>query len=297
MRQFLRTPLSPRSADTRAAILIILCALFCAGGCVKRPATGPYVARVGSAELTREDLIAAGDSLTLTRGQSRAFVDEWVVSELLYQEAQRRGVVESDNFKRQVESARKQLAIDALLEKELYASDVVDDETVAAFFRSHASSFLVREDVIRASYALFADRDAANLFRSTLLRGTAWDDAVRQTRADSLARRYLLTVARNQYFTQATLFPEELWKLAHTLARDEVSFAVRTGAGFYVLIVHAVRRAGDPPDFEFVKHDVRDRLLIEHRRARYEKLVGDLRSHASVDIQPGITDTTGAPNE
>jgi hypothetical protein len=120
---------------------------------------------------------------------------------------------------------------------------------------------------------------------------------VRQTRADSLAGRYLLAVARNQYFTQATLFPEELWKLAHTLARDEISFAVRTSAGFYVLIVHAVRRAGDPPDFEFVRHDVRDRLLIEHRRARYEKLVADLRSRASVEIQPDTTDTSGASND
>jgi hypothetical protein len=109
--------------------------------------------------------------------------------------------------------------------------------------------------------------------------------------------RTLRAVARNQYFTQATLFPEELWKLARTLPKEEVSYVVKAAAGYYVLTVHALKHVGETPEFEYVKDEVRERLLIERRRTRYEQLVSDLRTRHKVEVNLAVADTAGATGE
>jgi parvulin-like peptidyl-prolyl isomerase len=113
-----------------------------------------------------------------------------------------------------------------------------------------------------------------------------WSDAVRQLERDSTSRTQ---TAENQYFTRSTLYPEELWKLARTLRPGEVSFVVKTEAGYAVLHVNGIRHQGETPDFSYVRDEIRDRLLIDVRRKRYDRLVSDLRSHHSVEVAPDST--------
>jgi len=278
----------------RAALLLTLVALCT--GCSRQGPSHTYVARVGSVELREDEFAGLADSLARERGKSVAFINEWVVSELLYQEAQRRGLADSDQLLKQLEATRKRLAVEALLEKEVYSvggQDLSDGE-IAEAFKKNLASFTLREDVARASYALFSERDEANQFRASILRGSSWDDAVAACQRDSVHGRELRAIARNQYFTQATLFPDELWKLSRTLPKEEVSYVVKTAAGYYVLTVHGIKHVGESPDFEYVKNEVRERLLIERRRARYEQLVSDLRTRHEVEVNLSVTDTAGS---
>ena len=277
-------------------LLVPLVALF--AGCSREGPSRPYVARVGSVELREDDLAVGADSLARVQGKSMAFINEWVVSELLYQEAQRRGLADSDLLRKQLEATRKRLAVEALLDREVYGgADAVSDDEVAGAFKKNVSSFTLREEVARVSYALFADRDEANQFRASILRGSSWEDALAASTRDSTRAHGLRAVARNQYFTQATLFPDELWKLARTLPREEVSYVVKTAAGYCVLTVHSIKHVGETPEFDYVKSEVRDRLLIDRRRARYEQLVTDLRSRHNVEVNLSVADTAGGAGE
>ena len=117
------------------------------------------IARVGSAELTDFDLRAAGaDSLSAVRGYASEYVSEWVISELLYQEATRRGLSDSDELRRQLEETRKSLAIAALLDKELSVSHndtAWSLDSAQAFYRAHPDEFTLQEDVALISLAVF----------------------------------------------------------------------------------------------------------------------------------------------
>ena len=236
------------------------------------------------------------DSLGISRSRTSAFVNEWVVEELLYQEAQRRGLTESNEIRRQLESARRHLAIEALLDEEVYTPDKagVTDEEVSSYFKTHPSLFTLHEDVACLSYAQFRGRDAANQFRALLLHGTSWDEAIPEIRKDSATAAELRAVAYNQYFTQGRLYPDELWKMARNLSKDEVSFVIKTSAGYYVVMLRGFRHTGDTPDFDYVRDEVRDRILIERRRALYEKLVADLRLRqpVKVNLEETNSDTT-----
>ena len=253
------------------------------------------MAKVGDATLTRDQIARmhrGGPDSTL---DPRRYVNEWVVTELLYREAERRGIAGSDEVNEQAEQARRRLAVAALLQQEIYSDTTgVTDSAVAAFYRQNSASFVQGEEAVNLSYAAFSDRDAANAFRSRVLGGTRWETAVEQLRSDTTGRSALVQLADHQYFTRGRLYPQELWKLATTLPRGDVSFVLKTDAGYYVLTVHSIVRQGSVPDLGYVRDDIRNRLLIEHRRERYEKLLDQLRLKTDVDVR---MENAGRPSE
>lgn len=246
--------------------------------------------------MTPEELAAVGDTGSARRHLARSYVTEWVTSELLYQEAIRSGIPESDEVRKQLDVARKQLSINRYLEKELNLRDTasIPDSELKAYFDSSAAAFALREDVTCLSYALFSERDAANTFRSRVLRGTPWAEALRQAGSDSMAQSRLLRAVDHQYFTHASLYPEELWKLGRSLGKDAVSFVVKTDDGYYVLQNHGGKHQGVIPDFEYVKDEVRHRVAIEKWKARYEELLRALREKHTVEIALDSADLSGA---
>lgn len=279
--------------------VVLGAALLLPAGCSKPVGKKAVVARVDNAELTEADLnvvrSSGGDPLV----RPREYINDWVVTELLYLEATKRGLADSEELKQQLEAVRKRLAVAALLQKEIYSGDsaIVTDDAIAERFRSFAEDFALHEDVVNASYATFNDRDVANVFRSEVLRGVQWHDAVGRVESDSVRRSHLLRRADHQYFTRATLYPEELWKLAVTLGREEVSFVIKTAGGYTVLRLHGLKRQGEVPDLDYVRNDIRDRLLIEQRRARYEQLIATLRARHAVEVHLDHADSTAPASE
>jgi len=268
----------------------LLCAFgltFLLGACSREPQASVYVARVDGSTLSRDDLAAVVDTSTAS-GSARQYVNDWIITELLYQEATRRGLSDSETLRRQLEQTKKRLAIAALLDKELYGtadSLTVTDAAVKAYFDSSGSMFTLRQDVIRASYALFSERDAANQFRSLLLRGRSWSDVVGALENDTLLAYHLQQLVTGQYHTASTLYPQELWKLARSLRPGEVSFVLKASSGYYVIQLSGMKLQGETPDLDYVRDEVRNRILMEVRRTRYEKLIAELRARHTVDIR------------
>jgi len=251
------------------------------------------VARVDRSYLTEAELRAAVDTALGKDYQAIDFVNSWIASELLYQEAVRRGLADTDDLRRQLDQTRKHLAIDALLTQEVYQGDsaLVSEEAVRKLFTTDAPELRLQEDVTLLSYALFSERGAANDFRSGVLRGASWEEALRRTHDDPQQREKLLGVVNRRYFTKTNLYPEELWRLARTLPKEEVSFVVTTRTGFYVLIAHGFKRQGESPDWDYIKNELRARLLIQARRRLYDELLGTLRTQHTVEMHIAGPDT------
>lgn len=257
-------------------------------GCRDAGKRGAYVARVNNSVLREDDLVHARDSLGEPAAVSREYVNAWIVAEMLYQEAERRGITGAPDFQRQLEQTRKRLAVAALLQKEVYApidKGAITDETIAQSYAASGASFALREDLARVSTVLFSEREGANQFRSRVLRGSTWEDALRQMRADSALRLQIRRTTARQYCTRATLYPDELWKLARNLPLEEISYPLRTPEGYYILRVHQAFRQGQIPPLDYVRAEVREYLLMDLRRQRYEEFVGALRGRHSVDIR------------
>jgi hypothetical protein len=264
-------------------------------GCNTSRKQGGFVARVENAVLTEDDLTQARDSSGEAQAFSRGYVNEWIVRELLYQEAERRGLPESEEFQDKIRETTKRMAVAALLQQELYDkldTGSVTEGDIRSLFSAKSKEFTLRQDLVLASLAVFDDRDAANVFRSLVLRGTSWENALRQIQQDPRQKQHLLRVAHRQYFTRTTLLPEELWKLTRSLEREDVSFPLKVPQGTYVIRVHETFRQGDLPPFDFARDEVRQRLLMDLRRDKYDALVASLRARRRVDVHLERLDTS-----
>jgi hypothetical protein len=247
-----------------------------------------YVARVNGAILTEADIARQRDSLGETVAASKEYVNDWVVSELLYQEAERRGLTSEDSFRQQLEATRKRLAVAALLQEVVYArvdSSAVSEDSIAAEFARSGQSYLLREDITLASLALFRDRDAANTFRTAIMRGASWDAALAAVQSKYPSKVPILRSVSRQFFSRAALYPDELWKLARSLAHEELSTPLRTDEGYVVLRTHQNFRQGEVPPLEYARNEVAQRLLMDLRRYRYNEFLRSLRKRYAIDIR------------
>jgi peptidyl-prolyl cis-trans isomerase C len=244
------------------------------------------VARIDNQTLTLESVRAQFDT---TRGISEAqlqeYIRRWVNNELLYREAVRRGLNNDSRIAQQVEEAKRQLLINALLEQEIYTTQSMEStrEEVERYFREHLAEFALSTDVALVSYALFGMRDVANAFRARVLGGTSWNDALREVALEEGSQTFLGRVD-SVYVTQATLLPPELWRVAAALRTGEPSFPIRTNDGYYVLIVWRFDRQGAIADIGYVEEEIRNRIALERRQRLLEELLENLRNKHAVEI-------------
>lgn len=270
-------------------------------GCGNKDSAQSPVARIDDRTLTLEDVRARLDSSRgVTPAQVGEFARRWINDEILYKEAVRRGMDNKESVRAQLEEIRRQLAINALLQDEIYTEKSLQStpEDISQYYSAHNKEFTLPTDVALVSFLLFRDRDAANAFRTLVLKGTPWGQAVRQTMADP--QQSLLMVARmdSAYYSQRTLLPVELWRVASASTKPEPSFPVQTNEGSYILIVWKLGRQGQIADLAYVEQEIRSRLTIERRRRALDDLIERLRSNHAVEFMVSDhTDTSSTNSE
>ncbi len=280
---------------------LIAAALLCAAMSCHGPDRSTIVARVGNRTLSMEDVVARmGISGKPADGDIRRFVTHWVNEELLYQEAQRRGLDESEEFDRTMQDTRRRLLAQAFIDSQAGDTSGIGDSLLQAYYANHPDEFIVRDDMVKLNAFRFLTREKAAQFASLVTRGMNWDDASAAARRDSSDPAVALPGVSGQFVTQHTVFPPEIWKVAASLAIGEISYPVRTAVGFCVIQPVGRLAAGSRAGAEVAAGEIRARIQIERRRQRYEELLGTLRKRYSVEVllpAQQNTDTTHTAHE
>ncbi len=260
--------------------------LFVIAGCEKPQSPRTPVARIDNQTLTLEEIESRFDSSqSLSQAQVHEYIQRWLIDELLYREAVRRGFDRTDHLETRLADIRRQLAIQTLLEREVYNPRTAESvqEEISAYYSAHKSEFVTSHDLALLSLALFRDRENANSFRASLLRGTPWPDAVRQARQQDQSGSQAV-ILDSVYYRESTLYPAELWRVASVSPRLDPSVPIRTDDGFYVLVVWKFTRRGDTPDLRYVREEIESRLAIARRQQVMDSLLANLRAKHVVQI-------------
>ena len=247
------------------------------------------LARVADAELTPD---AAKEHIDTLRGsaesQLQLYISSWINKELVYQEAKRKGIENSEEFLNKFRETKQQIANQVFLEEYLAGDTAsVNDSTLKEYFGKHGTEFFVHENMMKLNVVLFANRERASAFSANISQRGNWDLNVKKLLMDSTTISGSVTVMPAQYYSQHTLYPAELWKVASTLTVNDVSFPVKTSGGYAVLQATAVVQEGKPAEYEIVRDEVRERMIMERRRLKYEELLGTLRKRYNVELSTG----------
>ncbi len=264
-------------------------------GC-QRQKSGAIIARVGDATLTMEEARKHIDTAQLSSaGQLRGYATLWVNDELLYQEAIHSGLEKTEDIQEQLRDTRREIISSAFLRRMLdQDSIIVRPDEISEYYKRHAAEFFIREDMIQANLLTMNSRERASAFAALVTRGTSWNTALNQLLHDTVASKMIVSSSMGNVFSQQMLYPNELWKVAQTLETNEVSFPINIGTGYSIVQLLARYPKGSPAPLELAQDEVRQRLLIEHRRNRMTELLGTLRAKYPVELMigSGSSDTT-----
>jgi len=278
--------------------ILLLVLLLVGTGCSKKQPAGKTLARVGDEVLTEEMVkkeIAEGK---INQFQQQDYITHWVETEVLYDEAKRQGLDNTEEIKRAVEEMKKRMAINALIQKDIIdkTQENLPDSTLRSYYNAHAPEFILNEDVARLNFVLFKDPNKALSFRAMVLKGEPWGSVYQKFIRDSVNASAVIASVDGHYFKQSTLYPAELWRMVTAMSPGEVSVPVSTQFGYYVIMLNSFQRAGQQASFEYVKEDVQARILLEKRQQMFNQMLESLKKKYNAQTFPA-RDTTKSGKE
>ncbi len=294
---------SNRTVNTTASRLFTLLAVAIGGACFLLTGCGPppeegVLALVNGRQITQTEFDARwGELAEATRlryqkeGGKRVFLDELITKELLMQEARKLGLDQNDAIRDRTQRYKEQLILDELLKDRIKAKVELTSEELKAFYEQHANELLTPLKV-RVSQMLLPNISAAKDLEHQVNQGGSFA---------KFAQRYSIdgkTKANGGDLGpyRKDLVVPEVDAVIHTLKPGFISAPIKTDAGYYLVMI-------TPLDKEIIEADVsvrerlRQELLNEKRRKRFDGVIADIRAKAIIrlaDASRYITDDVGA---
>jgi peptidyl-prolyl cis-trans isomerase C len=200
--------------------------------------------------------------------------DQVVLREIFAQEAEKRGITASADYKAQMELARQSIMIRELFEDYRKKNPVTDAEAKAEYdkFKAQASG-----TEYRARHILVEGEDEAKGLIAQIKGGAKFEDLAKAKSKDPGSGQN----GGDLDFAKAENYVPEFSKAMTSLKKGEMTEApVKSQFGWHVIRLEDTREA-QFPDFDQVKPQIQQRLA----QAKLQKFQDDLRKAAKTDYK------------
>ncbi|MCF4099493.1 peptidylprolyl isomerase [Maritalea mediterranea] len=235
------------------------------------------VAKVGNETITERDLIYAledlGEDITqVPLQQRRQFLVQMLVDmKVMAQLAREKGMADSEVFERRKAYLEDRALRRAYLEEDVAAS--ISEEEIKAEYDAIFEDFQGNEQ-LRARHILVETEDAAQAIVDELNGGADFAELAKEkSTGPSGAQGGDLG-----YFSQGDMVPE-FFNAANALETGNISGPVQSQFGWHVIKLED-RKAAEPPAFEQVRPQVRQRVLAK----KIEEIVAKQKAETTVEI-------------
>lgn len=261
----------------------LVVALLVSGcGTKPQPTAGVILARVNGQAITQTDFDRRIEELPEefrdeARRRQRELLEDLVLEELLYQEAQAHRLESRKAVQEAQAQAARRVLIGALVEEEVNDKVQVPDEELAQYYEGHREEFAIPKRY-RASHILVKTEQEAQQLRAALKAEADFAD---------LARRHSTDTSKTQggdigFFTAGELVPE-FEGAALALEVGQTSGIVKSPFGYH-LIKLTDRQEAAIRTLEEVKPTIRRRLLTERRQQALDEFLTRIRGKGRIEI-------------
>jgi len=225
-------------------------------------------------------------------GGKRQFLDELITRELLMQEARRRGLDQNDAIRDKAQRYKEQLILDELLKDKLQSKVEITQNELDAYYEAHARELLDPLKV-QVSLMLLPNFPAAKDLETQVNRGGSFAGFAKRYSIDEKTKAQGGDLGP---YRRGLVIPE-VDAVIRTLKPGLVSAPIKTESGYYLVMT-------TPLDKEIIQADLatqerlRQELLADKRRKRFEEVITDIRTNATIrlaDASRHITDDAGKP--
>ncbi len=223
-------------------------------------------------------------------GGKRRFLDELITRELLMQEARKQGLDQNESIRDRTQRYKEQLILDELLKDKIKTKIELTKEELDAYFEKHAHE-LLGPNKVQVSLMLLGNLPAAKDLKKQVELGGSFERYAQRYSIDekSKAKGGLYGPYRKG------LLPPDVDAVIPTLKQGMVSDPIKTDAGYYIVKVEPLDKETLQAD-QATRERLRQELLAEKRRKRFEDVIADVRAKAQIrlaDASRYVTEDTG----
>lgn len=220
-------------------------------------------------------------------GGKRIFLEELITRELLMQEARKLGLDQSDTIRDRAQRYREQLILDELLKDRIKAKVELTKEELDAFYQQHADELLTPLKV-RVWQMLLPNISAAKDLEHQVNQGGSFS---------KFAQRYSIDLKTKANGGDLGPYRKELVvpevdTIVHTLRPGFISAPIKTDGGYYLVMITPLDKEIIEAD-EAVRERLRQELLNEKRRKRFDGVISDIRAKAVIRLADASRYVTG----
>ena len=246
---------------------------------------GPFLAKVGNATITQADydrefktLPEYAQQLFSDEQGKEKFLNEIVNREILYQEAQKKGLEKTPDFQKKLEDFKKITLVTELFEKEIISKVKVSDQELKDYYDKHKEEFTPTIQ-IKASHILVKTEDEAKKVLDRLKKGEKFGDIAKAVSIDAGSAKNGGDLG---YFSKGQMVPE-FEKAAASLKVDDISVPVKTQFGYHIIKV-TDKKKGAPVEFDKIRDMISQKLSGERQKGTFEQYLAELKKNYKVEI-------------
>ena len=263
----------------RTFALILLVPAFFLTACSKEEKPAGVAAKVGTEKLTEAEL---QDALKKDSSLFRQeYIRNWIETRVFYAEAKEEKLTDFEEYKRIVAEDKARIAGALLIMKYLRenAPEVSEDEE-REYFEKHKDEFASTEESFVLNKAVFESKLAAGNFRYVALEKD-WKSAVNFSQKS----KGLVKAEENLFLNGDDFMPGKIRQLLAGMEPGEVSIVFPTERKHFAVVQLIKKFAkGETPDFEFLRKEIEERILVIKRKKLIKKYKQDLYSKFNVEI-------------
>ncbi len=256
--------------------LLVLAGLIFSLSCSGKSQPGNYIARVDNKYLTTDDiqfLSIINPDGKIPEGQLQSFLNDWVNTELLAQQAKKYDLDKDPYLKSRLEAYHKDLLSDMYMRYHIYKSLEISDEEIEQYYQDNKQTFMWELDGAEVTHYFVADRDTAVAISSILRNGSPEERQL----------LYQKNQPQTKVITRQDVVPELGDAIFDTRANGVLSI-IESDFGYHVIVVRQRFRAGTIKDLEQVRSTIRERLLVGAQKKHYYQVIDSLKSAIDVEI-------------
>lgn len=238
----------------------------------------PVVVSVGSTKLHLSEIRTMAPEWDSWGNQERlSFLDHWIDEEIIFQEAESKGVLDDSALALQIESMVRKMTVDYFLQT-FTDSMLVTDAEKQEYYKSHPEQFLRGKTVASGAILYFSEWQNGN----TYYKGH------KNTVYDSIPHAHYL-VKKIVPFDSVETTPDSC--LIPNLQEIEVGHLSQMkvcGGALKIAVVVSRLDSADVLPFEEVAEDVQTRAWLVHQKVVLDRLKKDWKSSRPIFMKTNV---------
>lgn len=212
-----------------------------------------------------------------TEEGNKQIVEQIISWELVYNHAVDTGYTDREDYKFQLEEAKKAILTQMAIE-DILKNVSVDEKEIIEYYDQNKEYFMDKEEV-NARHILVATEEEAVSIKKEIDGGLSFSDA---------AMKYSSCPSKEQggslgFFSKGVMVPE-FENAAFSLTKGQISDPVKTQFGYHLILVDD-KKPGKEKSLEEVKNTIYEHMIQEKQSFTYMNFVNELKKKYPVEMK------------